>query len=766
MAISSPGLGSNLDVNNIVSQLMAIEQRPLTLLGVREARFQSTLSAIGQVKGVLSTVQTSLSVLKDASRFASFRATSSDSTVASAVTSAFADAGTFNVEVTQLASAQKLFSKAFASADAAVGSGTLNIQFGTTTGSSFSPNAGRPALAITVDAANNSLAGIRDAINAQKAGVSASIINDGSGYRLAITSTQTGAANGLRITASDADTNNTDDAGLSQLIYDPADTRRLSESQAARNALFSIDGISISQAGNVVSGTISGVTLTLLKTGTTTLNVSRDGSATKTAIEGFVKAYNDANKALADLGAFNPETRQAGALQGDSTLRTIRTQMRSLLGAPLSFASGGLRNLSEIGLSFALDGSLTLDATKLQAALDDPGKDLASLFAAVGRPSDGNVRFAAASSALKPGNYDLSVSQLARQATLTASALLNGNIVAGANDSLSLTVDGRAASVTLSAGSYSAAGFAADLQSKINGALGATGGAVTVTATGSGGTLAGAVASPLLIDATNDSIDVTLNGVTRNVTLVRNTYASAATLAAEMQAKVNAAFATDGFAVNVTEAAGVLTISAANSFGTGSAVAVAGLGADALLGAGRIATAGSAGTLSITSNRYGSASTLAGFAIDASLVTPASIDTSNSTGSDVAGTLGGVAATANGQVLAGAGVAQGLSVLVTGGATGERGTIAFDRGFAAQLDTFLSSVLGTGGLLASRTQGIESSIKALGQDRVVVERRLAQIEVRIRRQFTALDTLIASMTQTSNFLQQQLATLPGVQSQA
>jgi flagellar hook-associated protein 2 len=761
MAISAPGIGSNLDINSIVSQLMTVEQRPLTLLGAKEARFQSRLSAVGQVKGVLSTLQLSLSALKDASRFAGFRATTSDSTVATATTSSFADAGSYGIDVTQLASAQKLFSKSFAAADATVGSGTLTIQFGTTTGSSFSPNAERPALTIAVDAANDSLAGIRDAINAKKAGVTASIINDGSGFRLSISSTETGAASSLRITAADADGNHTDDAGLSQLVFDPAGVRRLTESQAARNAVFSVDGITVSQSGNVVNGVISGVTLTLRKEGTTTLGVSRDDSATRSAIEAFVKAYNDANKTLADLAAYNPETRQAGALQGDSTVRTIRTQMRSLLGGTLPFASGGLRNLSEAGLSFALDGSLNLDAAKLQAVLDDPAKDLASLFAAVGRPSDGNVRFASAGASLKAGEYALSVSQLASRAVISAGTLLNGNIIAGVNDTLDLAVDGTAVSVTLTAGSYAASAFAAELQSKVNGALGSGGAAVTVAATGTGGSLAGSVAAPLMIDASNDTIDVTLNGVTRNVTLSRDTYLSAAALAAEIQSKTNAAFATDGFAVSVTEAAGVLTISAANSFGTGSTVAVNGLGADALLGVGRIATAGSAGTLSITSNRFGAASTLAGFAIDPSLVAPASIDTTNATGVDVAGSLGGVAASGSGQLLSGAGSATGLSVLVTGGTTGDRGAIAFDRGFAAQLDAFLTGVLGSGGLLASRTEGIESAIAAIGKDRELIGRRLVLIEARLRRQFTALDTLIAGMTQTSNFLQQQLATLPG-----
>jgi flagellar hook-associated protein 2 len=764
MAISSPGIGSSLDVNGIVTQLMAIEQRPLSLLSVKEARLQGRLSALGQVKGSLSTIQTALGNLKDASQFSAFKATSSDTAVATASANGFADAGSYSLSVTQLATAQKLNSKGFAAADAVVGTGTLTLQFGTTGGASFSANGDKPAVNITIDASNNTLAGIRDAINGANAGVTASIINDGSGARLAISVKETGAANSLRITAADTDGNATDDAGLSQLIFDPTGTKRLNESQSARNATFSVDGIAINQAGNTVTGVLSGVTFNLLKEGTTNLTVARDSAKVQSAIEGFVKAYNDANKLLTDLGAFNPETKAAGALQGDSTLRTVRSQMRSLLGGALPFATGGLRTLSDIGLTFALDGSLALDSAKLQSVLNDPAKDVASLFAALGRPSDPGVRFASASSTVKPGNYALSVSQLATQGVVTASALLSGTIAAGVNDTLLLAVNGEAVSVALAAGSYSASGFAAELQSKLNGAL--SGASVSVVATGTGGSTAGSVVAPLLIDATNDTIDVTLNGTTRTVTLTQNTYLSATALAAEIQAKVNAAFAADGFAVDVTETAGVLTLRAANSFGTGSSLAINGLGANALLGAGRTTIIGTSGTLTITSNQYGAASSLSGLSIDATLVAPASIDTSAATGVNAAGTLGGETATGNGQLLAGTGTASGLSVLVTGGITGDRGNIAFDRGFAAQLDAYLTQVLGDDGLLSSRTSGIESSIQSIDRDREVIGQRLIQIEARLRRQFTALDTLIASMTQTSNFLQQQLATLPGASSGA
>lgn len=760
MAITAPGVGSNLDVNSIISQLMAVEQRPLGQLGVKEAAFQSKLSAVGQVKSAVGSIQAALGGLKDASRFSGIRATSSDTKVVAASADKTASPGTYAVEVTTLAQAQKLHSKAFSAATTVVGSGTLTLQFGTESGGVFTANADRSAIAITVDGTNNTLAGIRDAINAKKAGITATIVNDGSGYRLALSSAYAGANHEIKVAVSDVDGNPTDDAGLSQLAHDPVGVQRLTESQAAQNALFKIDGITVSQTSNTVTNAIDGLTLTLTTAGSSTVTVTRDATSAKSAIDGFVKAYNEAQKTLSALGAYNAETKQAGALQGDSTLRTIQTQVRSILTGSLPNAGGGLNLLSQIGLSFELNGTLKLDASKLQAAIDDPTKDVATLFAAVGKPSDPDVRFTSSSSKTQSGVYALSVSQLATRGTVTASSLLGGNVQAGVNDALSLTVDGKSAAVTLTAGNYSAAALAAEIQSKLNGALSSQGATVEVAATGTGGSTAGSAIANLTIDGTNNSLSVTLNGITQAVTLTQATYASAADLAAHVQSQINAAFSGDGLAVTVTQSGGTLTIAAANSFGTGSTTTVAGAGANDLLGAGRTDTAGTTGTLTIASKRYGSESTLAGFSINASLVTPASVDTSAAAGVDVAGSIGSALASGKGQTLTGAGNAEALALTISGGATGSRGEVAYDRGFAVLLDDYLTQVLGTSGTIAARTDGINASIKGLGRQREVLQQRLIQIEARYRRQFTALDTLVASMNKTSSYLQQQLANLP------
>lgn len=768
MSISSPGIGSSLNVNSIVSQLMTVESEPLRQLALKESKLQATLSAVGSMKGALSTIQGALTALKDASRYSALKATSSDVSTATVSAGSGAVPGTYNINVTSLAAAHKLASKAFTTTTDPVGKGTLTIQFGTASGGTFTANSEHAALSVTIDDTNNSLAGVRDAINKANAGVSATIVNDGAGYKLALTSKYTGAANSLKITVaeSQAPIDNTDDVGLSQLSYDPNGAKRMTQTQAAKDAAFTIDGIAVTKSSNTITDAIEGVTLTLAKESTATLTVTRDSSNIKSSVEAFVKAFNDASKTLKDLGSYDAATKKAGTLNGDATLRSIQSQLRSIVTGALKQAGGGLATLSDIGIGFDSTGILKLNSTKLQSVIDDPTKDISTLFAAVGKPSDAQVSFVTSSSKTLPGNYAVAVTALGTRGTITGSALLNGDITAGANDTVSLTVDGVSASIKLTAGHYSAASLAAEIQSKFNGlsALKDGGLAIAVSATGTAGKTAGAAAAATTIDATNDKIDVTINGVTRTATLTQKIYASADELATEVQAKINTAFSADGLAVSVANASGTFTISAANTFGATSTISFAnngaGSGADSLLGVGRTNTAGSSGTISISSNRYGSASKLAGLAIDASLLTPASIDTTNAIGVDAAGTIGGVAATGSGQTLTGTGSATDLMIRITGGSTGSRGAVAYDRGLAVLLDDYITQTLGSTGTLAARTDGINASIKSIEARSQAFQQRLAKIEERYRKQFTSLDTLIANMNKTSAFLQQQLANLP------
>ena len=245
--LSSPGIGSGLDVNGIVSQLMAIERQPLAALDNKEAKQQTRLTAFGSLKGALSTFQSSLSALSDPAKFTGVTANFADATLANVSATSSAAVGSHSVEIQTLAQSHKLKSANFATTSTTLGSGTLTIQFGTYSGGTFTLNPDKAAQSITISSDNSSLAGVRDTINQANAGVTASIVNDGSGNRLVIASNDTGLSNALKITTTDADTTNTDNAGLSQLVYDSSTggTTNLTQTVAAINATLVIDGFSI-----------------------------------------------------------------------------------------------------------------------------------------------------------------------------------------------------------------------------------------------------------------------------------------------------------------------------------------------------------------------------------------------------------------------------------------------------------------------------------------------------------------------------------------
>ncbi len=497
MDLSSPGIGSNLDVNGIVSKLMSLEQKPLVALAQREASFQAKLSAIGSLKGALSSFQSSVKGLSDISKFQALRVTPADTTIVSASAAATAMPGTYALEVTKLAQAQKLASAGQASASAVIGNGTLTFDFGTILGGTFDPVAGKYTGAaftsngsgvktVTIDATGNTLSGIRDAINKANIGVSATIVNDGSASpnRLVLTEASTGKTNSVKISV-------TGDAALSGLLaHDPGAApagQALSETVTAQNADIKVDGIAASKSSNMITDVIPGVTLNLLKTNAgspTNVSVARDTASVITAVNQFVSAYNLVNSTLNELSAYNPTTKQGAVLNGDSAVRNIQSQIRGILNTPVAGGAGIFTQLSEIGVTVQKDGTLAADSTKLQAAVDKNFNDIAGLFAAVGKATDSLVTYSGSTANTKSGAYALNVTQLATTGKTVGQAAAGLTITAGSNDTLQVLLDGVSASVTLTAGTYAtAAALATEVQSKINGAAGfvSAGSAVTVT---------------------------------------------------------------------------------------------------------------------------------------------------------------------------------------------------------------------------------------------------------------------------------------------
>lgn len=391
MAISSLGVGSGLDLNGILTSLMQVEQQPLLALQTKEASYQARISALGTLKGALSSLQTSAQGFIPASgqsasdKYATFKAAVTDTAIASATAATGAVSGTYSLEVTALAQAQRLTSTAGLNTIAT--GGTLTIQLGTLAGTS-------PTLTYAADAARTlnitiangaTIEQVRDAINAAATDgrVSATVINGSAGKQLVLTSGKTGLANVMKL------------SGVAGLDYDPsgAGTGSLSQAsanggQSASDAAFKLNGIAATSSTNTASAILDGVTLNLLKTNSgapTTLTVTRDITTSLTgAINSFVKAYNDAAKSMKDLGYYDANTKKAGALQGDSALRGAQTQTRTLLQTRAGGTSA-YQTLSDIGVSLEKDGTLKLDTTKLNKAIEADYSGVTTVVSSVGK---------------------------------------------------------------------------------------------------------------------------------------------------------------------------------------------------------------------------------------------------------------------------------------------------------------------------------------------------------------------------------------------
>lgn len=352
-SLSAPGIGSGLDVNGIVSQLMELERRPLVALQQRQTEFRSQLSALGQLKSAISTFKDAMEGLSSVEKFKVFTASSSDEGVFTVEAGSNAGGGTFDIQVNNLAERQKLASQQFAGgANGDVGTGTLSFTVG---GESFD---------VLIDSENDTLTQIRDSINnsAENTGVVASIINESGGSRLIFTAEKTGLANTVSVAVSNA----TGDLG--QL-----DSANLTEIQAADDASITIDNqFTVSSDSNSITDVIEGVTINVTSLGSGELDISRDNTAIGESVQAFADAYNNLRGALSSLGQ--------GALSGDSTLRSIGNQMRDVINSAASGLSGGFSNLTEIGVSLLKDGSMSVDTEKLDAAMDDNLAGVAALF--------------------------------------------------------------------------------------------------------------------------------------------------------------------------------------------------------------------------------------------------------------------------------------------------------------------------------------------------------------------------------------------------
>lgn len=537
-------------------------------------------------------------------------------------------------------------------------------QVGSYLDSTFTQEGSESSGSVVIDSTNNTLQGIRDAINKGNFGVTATIVSDGSATpnHLVLTSTKTGAKSTMQISLAGSGGGAADPALEALLSYDAGGTQNMRQTTAAQDTLLTANGVQVQSSNNTITGAIEGVTLTIGKVGAASLVVQQDSSNAKGNVSTFVKAYNDLFKSIKELSGYNPETSKGGPLLGDSTIQSLQASLRRQMGTSIVGLSGTFSSLSQVGISFQKDGTLTVDNSKLDKAIKNNLEDITGLFAAIGKTSDQLVAYTQAGSKTKPGTYGLTVTQLATQGSFTGTAAIGGATVVAANTTWTVRLNdtdppksSNSATVTIPAGTYSASQLATVIQSAING---------------------------------------------------------------------NSTFSADGKSVTAAIDSNGMLVLTSKDYGSVSKVqlsSITGSTVDEIFGAGGVAA----------------------------------------TGVDVGGSLGGFPVTGSGQFLTGAAgsPAEGLKVEITGGALGDRGTVSFSQGYGHQLKSLADSFLGANGLIKGKTDGLGSTVKTLNKQKEDFAGKLEAIEKRYRAQYTALDTAIASLNSTSSFLTQQFAAM-------
>jgi len=672
-SISTAGIGSGIDIPGLVGKLIKAERTPAeNRFNKQEVDLQAKISGYGSLKSALSSFQDSLSGLKFASAFNNVTTKSTDENVVTASGSSIAIPGNYSLEVTNLAQAQSLSSKSFTETSSPVGTGSLSFEFGhfDTDSNSFISNSSKSTKTVTIDSKDNSLSGIRDAVNAAKIGVTASLVNDGSGFKLLFTSDETGKENGLKISVSDTtDASNTDDSGLSQLAFNPdpaaAADSHLTENIAPKDALFTLNNLTITSATNKVNSAISGVTLNLK--GTTTpgspvnISIAKDDAKITEGVKGFVKKFNELVDTLKQLNSYDPATKKAGPLLGDSAIRSVESQLRNMISKSTKGADGNISSLATVGVTTDRSGKLTLDSSKLQTALTDNRNVLTQIFSASGTTTDSQVNFITSNKNTQTGQYNINLEAMASRGG----------------------VDGTAAPA-----------------------------------------LADLATTPLTIDGNNDSFSLIIDGIgTGAINLTQKSYSSGTELATEIQAKINASnsLKDKGASVLVSFAGGKLQISSALQ--------------------------GKKSSVEITSIE---GATDLGLAIG-----------KGTQGTDVKGTIGGQEANSQGTVLTGTGKAAGMILEFSGGLAGNRGSVFFNRGIADQLDGLLTNFLKSNSLIDNRTEGLNTRIKRINDQRTELNNKLSKLEARLYKQYNAMDKTVALLKSTGSYLDQQLNSLPG-----
>ncbi len=363
------GLSTGVDYNELIEKLIEIKRRPIQILESKKSSYNDKLSSYGELSSNLSALKSSAEKLKTTSSFYVKTASVSDEDVLDASATGTASSGNYSISVTSLASEEKQVHNGTgltASSDVVNNSGSDKTFQYTYAGTQRTLSV---ADGSTLDDLRNLI--IDDSDNP---GVNATVVNDGTNYRLIITGNDTGAENTISVDAGTTLDGNGGTVNFTAGAFE--------EKKTAKDADFTVDGLQISRSTNAIGDVIEGVTLNLkTENSSAIVSVSADNDAIKEQIEGFVTAYNDMMSFFSTNMSYDSETEESGALSGESTARNIQNRLRSIISGSVQGLSGSLSVLAEIGITTDYEtGNLKINSSILDTKLGSNLDDVADLF--------------------------------------------------------------------------------------------------------------------------------------------------------------------------------------------------------------------------------------------------------------------------------------------------------------------------------------------------------------------------------------------------
>lgn len=789
--VSALGAGSGLDIKSLVTQLTAVERAPQQeKIDAKQKTLETQVSGYGKIKSALDTLQAAIGELGSPSLFNARTANVPDSEAITAnKVSAGAQIGNYSVDVLTVASAQSLATAAQDERDSALNAvGTITIGFGAWAydGSddplTFTTNTDREALSISVTAAD-SLDSIAAKINEANGGVQASVLKVDDQYQLLLSS-PSGEKNALRVSVSDA--------SLDGFSFTETNHANVTETQQASNAQLKVNGLTVTRENNTIDDVITGLDFTINKVSTASLNfsITADKDSAKEAVQDFITAYNtfqETTNKLVNYTRDDDNKLVRGELAGDSTARNMISQLRTLIGGAVpGLASGGFTALTNVGIRTERDGSLSINQTEFNNAFTNHFDLVGELFAskATSANSAVTVNQGTFASAAVAGSYDIAITRDPTKGETvgnTISDTFPKTIATGDNYTFKLNVDGVASNSIELTGTYaSQEALRLDLQSRINSdsKLKAAGVGVDVsfdtvnnqfsfqsreygslsqaifTEAGTGmanlgiaptqAKIIGAALTEATFDSDTDTFTSPLDATTKDYTFqikvdglesdaitLTNTYNTAAEVAAELEAKINA----DSTLSTAVAEIDVEYDTVNDRFTFNSR-------------AGGTVSAIEFSTVSDDMAAFGMSTVMGG-----------------TRGIDVAGTVNGVEGFGAGNVLLPDvdSDAYGLNFSVRAGATAESGSgfnVSFSRGMAGEFSNLIENFLSTTGVIKTRESSIQKQLEGLDEETTKLDRRMTGVSTRLLAQFTMMERIVASFQDTSSQLDGLVDRLP------